>query len=209
MKINEIFYSLQGEGKLTGLLNIFIRTSGCNLRCSFCDTKFAYNDGKEMNLDEILNETSKYPCKNICITGGEPLIQKEILKLIDLLIKRNYKICLETNGSINVKNLSKKQSLIISLDIKCPSSNMHEKSNFKNIFLLKMDDQLKFVIKDKEDYIYAKKILNDYKPKCPVFFQPVWGTDARNLASWIVEDGLDVQLGLQLHKIIWGNKRRT
>ena len=209
MKINEIFYSLQGEGKWTGLLNIFIRTSGCNLRCSFCDTKFAYNDGKEMNLDEILNETSKYPCKNICITGGEPLIQKEILKLIDLLIKRNYKICLETNGSINVKNLSKKQSLIISLDIKCPSSNMHEKSNFKNIFLLKMDDQLKFVIKDKEDYIYAKKILNDYKPKCPVFFQPVWGTDARNLASWIVEDGLDVQLGLQLHKIIWGNKRRT
>ena len=98
MKINEIFYSIQGEGKWTGLPNIFIRTSGCNLRCSFCDTTYAYDDGKEMSIDEISSQISKYPCKYICITGGEPLLQKEILNLIDFLIKRNYKICIETNG---------------------------------------------------------------------------------------------------------------
>lgn len=208
MKINEMFYSLQGEGKWTGLPNIFIRTSGCNLRCSFCDTKYAYEDGKEMSIDEILGQISKYPSKYICITGGEPLLQNETLELIDVLLKRNYKICLETNGSINIEKISNKKSLIISLDIKCPSSNMHEKNYFKNISLLRKDDQLKFVIKDKDDYNYAKKIVNEYKPICMVFFQPVWGTNPDELANWITTDGLDVKLGLQLHKIIWGDRRR-
>lgn len=207
MEINEIFYSLQGEGKWTGLPNIFIRTSGCNLRCSFCDTTYAYDDGKEMSIDKILSQISKYPCKYICITGGEPLLQNETLELIDVLLKRNYKICLETNGSINIEKLSNKKSLIISLDIKCPSSNMHEKNYFKNISLLRKDDQLKFVIKDNNDYNYAKKIVNKYKPTCMVFFQPVWGTNPEELADWITADGLDVKLGVQLHKIIWGDRR--
>jgi 7-carboxy-7-deazaguanine synthase len=207
MEINEIFYSLQGEGKWTGLPNIFIRTSGCNLRCSFCDTTYAYDDGKTMNIDKILSQISKYPCKYICITGGEPLLQNETLELIDVLLKRNYKICLETNGSINIEKVSKKKSLIISLDIKCPSSNMHEKNYFKNISLLRKDDQLKFVIKDKDDYNYAKKIVNKYKPTCMVFFQPVWGTNPEELADWITAEGLDVKLGVQLHKIIWGDRR--
>jgi 7-carboxy-7-deazaguanine synthase len=208
MEINEIFYSLQGEGKWTGLPNIFIRTSGCNLRCSFCDTTYAYNDGKEMSINKILSQISKYPCKYICITGGEPLLQNETLELIDVLLKRNYKICLETNGSINIEKVSKKKSLIISLDIKCPSSNMHEKNYFKNISLLRKDDQLKFVIKDKDDYNYAKKIVNKYKPTCMVFFQPVCGTNPEELANWITTDGIDVKLGLQLHKIIWGDRRK-
>lgn len=208
MEINEIFYSLQGEGRWTGLPNIFIRTSGCNLRCSFCDTTYAYDDGKEMSIDKILSQISKYPCKYICITGGEPLLQNETLELIDVLLKRNYKVCLETNGSINIEKLSNKKSLIISLDIKCPSSNMHEKNYFKNISLLRKDDQLKFVIKDKDDYNYAKKIVNEYKPICMVFFQPVWGTNPEELANWITTDGLDVKIGLQLHKIIWGDRGR-
>jgi len=207
MKINEIFYSLQGEGKWTGRPNIFIRTSGCNLRCSFCDTTYAYYDGKEMSINEILSQISKYPCKYICLTGGEPLLQNEILDLIDALLKKDYKIYLETNGSINIKKLSNKKSLIISLDIKCPSSKMHEKNNFKNISLLKKDDQLKFVIDDKNDYNYAKKIIDKYKPICTVFFQPVWGTNPSNLAEWIIHDGLNVKLGLQLHKIMWGEKK--
>ena len=207
MKINEIFHSLQGEGKWTGLPNIFIRTSGCNLRCSFCDTTYAYDDGKEMSINEILSQISKYPCNYICLTGGEPLLQKEASDLIDALLKKNYKIYIETNGSINIKKLSYKKSLIISLDIKCPSSNMHEKTYFKNISFLRKDDQLKFVIKDKDDYNYAKKIVNKYKPICPVFFQPVWGTNPSDLADWIICDGLNVKLGLQLHKIIWGEKR--
>lgn len=206
MKINEIFYSLQGEGKWTGLPNIFIRTAGCNLRCSFCDTKYAYDNGKEMGLDEILNQIRKYPCKYICLTGGEPLLQEEIFRLIELLLKNNYKLCIETNGSINIKDLSKRL-IMISLDIKCPSSHMHKRNKFTNITLLRKDDQLKFVIKDKKDYNYAKEIVKKYKPKCMVFFQPVWGTNINKIANWIISDGLDIKLGLQIHKILWGDKR--
>ena len=207
MRINEIFYSLQGEGKWTGLPNIFIRTTGCNLRCSFCDTKYAYDDGKEMSLEQILKQIHKYPCRYVCLTGGEPLLQDEILKLIELLLKRDYKICLETNGSINIKHISEK-SVLISLDIKCPSSHMHENNNFLNIPLLRKDDQLKFIIKDKKDYNYAKEIIKKYKPRCIIFFQPVWGTNPNKIANWIISDGLDVKLGLQIHKILWGDKRQ-
>ena len=207
MKINEIFYSLQGEGKWTGLPNIFIRTTGCNLRCSYCDTKYAYDSGKEMKIEEILKEISKYSCKFICITGGEPLLQDKILNLINTLLEKDYNICIETNGSINIEKLSDTKSLMISLDIKCPSSDMHEKNFFRNITFLKKKDQLKFVIKNKKDYDYAKKILEDYKPACDVFFQPVWGADPVNLADWIINDKLNVKLGLQLHKIIWDEQR--
>ena len=106
MNINEIFYSIQGEGKWTGLPNIFVRVTGCNLRCSYCDTKYAYYDGKEMSINEILDHIDKYPCKHVCITGGEPLLQHDTTDLISAFIKRNYKISLETNGSINIENLS-------------------------------------------------------------------------------------------------------
>ena len=208
MKINEIFYSIQGEGKWTGLPNVFIRTTGCNLRCLYCDTKYAYEEGIEKTIEETISEVEKYNCKKICITGGEPLIQKEILKLIDELIKKNYKISLETNGSIDITPLTNKANLIISLDIKCPSSKMHEKMIFENIKKLKQKDQLKLIIKNKNDYEYAKKIINKYKPACTTFFQPVWGTNPKLLADWIIKDGLNVKLGLQIHKIIWGNKRR-
>ena len=208
MRINEIFYSIQGEGKWTGLPNIFIRTTGCNLRCSFCDTEYAYKDGKEFSPGGIIESINKYPCKYVCLTGGEPLIQEKTNDLIDALLKEDYKICLETNGSINIKKISNKKNLMISLDIKCPSSNMHEKMHFNNIPLLDGDDQLKFVIKDKNDYNYAKDILQKYKPNCPVFFQPVWEANPKKLAEWILGDALPVTLGLQLHKILWGDTRR-
>ena len=209
MKINEIFYSLQGEGKWAGLPNIFIRTSGCNLRCTFCDTKYAYENGRIMSIKEILNQISQYNCRYVCLTGGEPLLQKDIYDLINVLLKKKYHVVIETNGSINIMNLLKYKSLIISLDIKCPSSNMQKKSQFKNINLLKKDDQLKFVIKNKEDYDYAKNILNKYKPVCEIFFQPVWGEKPNKLAEWIISDMLNVKLSLQLHKIIWGLNRRV
>lgn len=206
MKINEIFYSIQGEGKWTGLPNIFIRITGCNLRCSFCDTKYAYEDGEDLSINQILNKIREFSCKNICITGGEPLLQNETINLIDQLLENNYKICIETNGSKNIENLVKKP-LLVSLDIKCPSSKMSGKNYLKNISLLRNDDQLKFVIKNKNDYDYAKKIISKYKPVCNVFLQPVWGTDPMELANWIMSDGLNVKLGLQLHKIIWGDNR--
>lgn len=209
MNINEIFYSLQGEGKWAGLPNIFIRTSGCNLRCSFCDTKYAYENGKIMSIKEIINQITQYNCRYVCLTGGEPLLQQDIFELINVLLKKKYYVIIETNGSINIKDLLKYKSILISLDIKCPSSNMQKKSQFQNINLLKKDDQLKFVIKNKEDYDYAKHIVNEYKPVCEVFFQPVWRENPNKLAEWIITDQLNVKLSLQLHKIIWGLNRRV
>ncbi|HIG99729.1 MAG TPA: radical SAM protein [Thermoplasmata archaeon] len=207
MKINEIFYSLQGEGLLIGTPSIFLRTAGCNLRCTYCDTTYAYRDGTEMTIQEILDEIRKYPCHEVCITGGEPLLQKETVKLINGLIKKNYSVSLETNGSYNIKKLVGKKSLVVSLDIKCPSSGSQEHMNMNNIIALTKKDQLKFIIKNKEDYLYAKNILQKFKPVCPVFFQPVWGTNTKKLASWILHDGLPIRLSLQLHKIIWGAKK--
>ena len=208
MKINEIFYSIQGEGRWTGLPNIFVRTAGCNLRCTYCDTKYAYFDGKDMSIKDILRKIGEYPCKKICLTGGEPLLQDRIVQLIDSLSKENYHICIETNGSQSLDKIVNKKNLMISMDIKCPSSEMHEKMNFDNLSILEEKDQLKFVIKDKEDYDYAKKIIERCTPNYPIFFQPVWGTDPKILAEWIKKDNLKVTLGLQLHKIIWGDKRK-
>jgi len=207
MKINEIFYSIQGEGKWTGLPNVFIRTTGCNLRCSYCDTKYAYNEGKELTINKIINKIEKYQCKNICITGGEPLIQNEISNLLEELFDKKYNVCIETNGSKLIDKIPNNDNLIISLDIKCPSSKMNKKNQFKNLKFLKKKDQLKFVINDKEDYEYAKKIVQEYKPPCIIFFQPVWKTDTKKLAEWIINDNLKVKLGIQLHKIIWNDKR--
>jgi 7-carboxy-7-deazaguanine synthase len=207
MKINEIFYSLQGEGILVGTPSIFLRTTGCNLRCSYCDTTYAYTQGKEMSISEILTVIKKYPCRNICITGGEPLLQKETPQLINNLLKRRYLVCLETNGSIPLKPYLRKPALLLSLDIKCPSSDSHTKMIMKNISSLSTKDQLKFVIKNKKDYHYAKAIVNKYSPSCTVFFQPVWGTNPDKLASWILKDALPVRLSLQIHKILWGTKR--
>lgn len=190
-----------------GTPTIFLRTAGCNLRCSFCDTTYAYDQGTEMNIQKILDEVARFPCKSLCITGGEPLLQKDLTKLIDVLIQKRYHIYLETNGSVSVKKFARKKAVMISLDIKCPSSQMHDQMNFTNISYLTAKDQLKFIIKNTADYEYAKEILRKYKLVCTVFFQPVWGTSPKKLASWILRDGLPVRLGLQLHKILWGAKR--
>jgi len=207
MKINEIFYSIQGEGKWTGFPNIFIRTTGCNLRCSYCDTKYAYKQGKEKTIQEITKEIKKYYCTKICITGGEPLIQEDIIELIKHLLNLKYSVIVETNGSLKIDFLKNKKNLIISLDIKTPSSKMHEKMFLQNINMLTKKDQIKFIIKNKKDYEYARIIIQKFKPKCDVFFQPVWKTNSEKLAKWILEDYLKVKLGLQIHKIIWGDKK--
>ena len=198
---------MQGEGKWTGLPNIFIRTTGCNLRCSFCDTKYAYENEEELTIEQIKNKIKKCKCNHICITGGEPLIQKDITYLINELLKESYTIGIETNGSINIKPIIEKEKLMISCDIKCPSSKMHKEMVFENIQMLEKKDQLKLIIQDKKDYDYAKKIIQKYRPKCTVFFQPVYNTNITKLAEWILEDNLDVKLGLQIHKILWGETK--
>lgn len=207
MKINEIFFSLQGEGLLIGTPSVFIRTTGCNLRCTYCDTTYAYTKGMKIDIPQIIKKVKSYPAAHVCITGGEPLLQKETIALVDSLLKNNYSVSLETNGSRSIKNLVGKKKLIVSLDIKCPSSRSHKQMDMENICLLSKKDQLKFIIKNKEDYDYAKQILEDYHPICTVFFQPVWRTDPKKLAGWILSDGLPVRFSVQLHKLIWGAKK--
>ncbi len=208
MQVNEIFYSLQGEGKYAGMPMVFIRTVGCNLRCTFCDTKYAYSHGKKYSIDALLSETKKYSCDRICVTGGEPLIQKDIYETCTRLNKYYSLIIIETNGSLPIKPFCN-TSMMISLDIKCPSSGMADKMYYENISVLRHSDQLKFIISDEDDYIYAKKILNKYPPHTTVFMQPVWGFSPQKLAEWILQDNLNVYLGVQLHKILWGDKPGT
>ena len=207
MKINEIFYSIQGEGKNAGFPTIFIRTTGCNLRCTYCDTKYAFYEGEEMSLHDIMEKIKKWNCKRICLTGGEPLLQEETPELVDMLLSEGYTISIETNGSIDISDMAGK-NVILSMDIKCPSSGMQDKMRNDNIALLRTCDELKFVIGDRGDYEFAKDVLKKYEPVCEVVMQPSWSVmDAKKLAGWILEDGLDVRLSLQIHKILWGDRK--
>jgi 7-carboxy-7-deazaguanine synthase len=211
IKINEIFKSIQGEGIESGLPTIFIRTTGCNLRCAWCDTKYAYNRGEEMTITEIIDRCGKLAVKRICLTGGEPLINgKKVIELVKRLIKQGFSVSIETNGSVDVSVLPKKA--MVSLDIKCPSSKMCENMLYENLDFLKKKDQVKFIISDLKDYNFAKKIVKKHKleNKTNVIFQPVFKKDRRfvkDLVDLILKDELKIRVSLQLHKIIWGNKR--
>ncbi|MBN2065275.1 MAG: radical SAM protein [Candidatus Thermoplasmatota archaeon] len=208
MKINEIFYSIQGEGKQSGQPTIFIRITGCNLRCSFCDTAYAYYEGTEMTISQILERIKTYPCKEVCVTGGEPLLQEGLIELLNALLKKSYRVTVETNGSILITPIIENISnIMMSLDIKCPSSGMQNDMQLGNLKVLRKDDQLKCVISNKTDYEFAKNILETYKPSCQLFFQPVWGSDPKKLAKWMLNDGIQARLGVQLHKILWGNAK--
>lgn len=206
MKINEIFYSIQGEGKLIGFPTIFIRATGCNLRCTYCDTTYAYADGIQMSPNKILESLKKWVCKRICITGGEPLLQNDTLQLLRHLYDTDYQVSIETNGSQDLTPLLPFKSLVISMDIKCPTSTMQTFMALENITLLRPHDQLKFVISAKEDYEYAKTIIRKYKPCCPCIIQSCTG-NTRQLAEWILKDEAEIRLSVQLHKLLWKNKR--
>lgn len=211
MKICEMFFSIQGEGLYIGLPMFFIRTSGCNLNCSWCDTPYAKIEGKEMSVEEVYKAAVNYGKKGIewiCITGGEPLLQKDIYKLLYALIESNFMIVLETNGSIPLDELPTEDNLIVSMDIKTPSSGMHEKMNFKNIEILGPLDYIKFVIANEKDYEYSKKIIKEYDLR-NVVMQPVGGTNLQWLSERVLEDMLgSVRVLPQLHKIIWPSAER-
>ncbi|MBU2639130.1 MAG: radical SAM protein [Nanoarchaeota archaeon] len=208
LNISEMFFSLQGEGIFSGLPTVFIRTMGCNLQCNWCDTKYAYSGGEKINIKEILAKLKNMKTKRVCITGGEPLLQPPIYKLMKILIDKGYNLSIETNGSFDISKIPKKVST--AMDIKCPSSKESKKMNFKNLEILKKKDQCKFVIKDEKDYNYAKKIINTNKliSKTNVIFIPLEGIKAKKLVNLILKDNLDVRFSLQLHKTIWGSKRR-
>ncbi len=205
LRVNELFYSIQGESSYAGRPCVFVRLTGCNLRCSYCDTKYAYEEGTELEIGEIIDRVSSYHCRLVEVTGGEPLIQAETPALIRRLLDEGYEVLLETNGSQDISQVDGRCVKIV--DIKCPSSDEADKNDFENLNRLSDKDEIKFVIGDREDYEYAKKMLdllgsNPLTVKA-VHFSPVFGKlDPKTLAEWILEDNLDVRLHLQLHKYI-------
>jgi 7-carboxy-7-deazaguanine synthase len=206
MKIYSIFKSLQGEGLTIGAPTTFIRTSGCPLRCTYCDTPQAFDKGEQMSLDDIMKKVKQMKCSHVCLTGGEPLAQKDAAKLIQMILGDGYHLVIETNGAMSLDDLPCVENLSISMDIKCPSSGESEKMLFENIEILGPTDQLKFIIQDDADYKYAKGIMEKYSPKCEVILTPVGGKDLRDLAEKVLKDGLNVRVLPQLHKFIWGDE---
>ena len=205
MKIIESFRSIQGEGKYIGVPTYFIRSSGCNLRCAWCDTSYAFDGGKDMSLEEIVALTeSDY---HVSITGGEPMIQPEFLELVDMLLDDGKFITVETNGSIDVSSIAGRENVMISMDVKCPSSKMTDKMILDNIRLLEEKDQVKFVIADEKDLDFAIKTIDQYKPKAEVIFGAVGGLNLKYLAEEVVRRKLNVRVLPQLHKIIWGDEK--
>ncbi len=211
MKVNEIFYSIQGEGLQVGLPTVFLRLFACDLRCSWCDTMYAVEGRgfKDLEEKEVLDEIYKYNCKRLCITGGEPLLQaNEVEKLSKKLSQDGFFIVLETSGHKKPPDIFGESNFLISMDCKCPSSGMEKRMNFDLFKQLDEKDQLKFVIADKNDYEYAKKVLKEYCVKAAVIFQPVYGETFQWLAELVLKDNLThLRIIPQVHKVIWGEKR--
>ena len=205
LKVNEIFYSLQGESSNVGLPTIFIRLTGCPMRCSYCDTEYAFNTGDNFTIDHIIETISQYKAKNVTVTGGEPLAQKECWDLLKRLCDGGYSVSLETGGAISIGNIDKRVKII--LDIKTPGSGEDKNNFWENLELIKPQDEIKFVIADMKDYIWAKEILIREKlnEKALILFSPVFNDiNPKDLAEWILKDQLPVRFQIQLHKIIWG-----
>ena len=209
LKVNEIFYSIQGESSYAGLPCVFIRLTYCNLRCTYCDTEYSFYEGTDMTIDEIISIVKKYNCNLVEVTGGEPLVQKETLDLMKRLCDEGYKVLLETSGSISIENVDKRVTII--MDLKTPSSKMMKKNLYSNIDFLKPDDEIKFVIGNREDYEWSKEIIKKYnlKDKCKILMGCVFGELSNlELATWILEDNLPVRFQMQLQKYIWEPERR-
>ncbi len=211
LKVNEIFFSIQGESSYAGRPCAFIRLTGCNLRCIYCDTQYAYEEGTLLEIPEIVRQVSLFNCRLVEITGGEPLLQEQTPELIRMLLDQDFTVLLETNGSQDIGVVDERCIRI--LDIKCPSSGESEKNRLENLDALTPNDELKFVIGSRQDYDYAKFILSTFLPERshlkPPLLSPVFGqVDTQALAQWILQDRLDVRLQLQLHKLIWDPERR-
>jgi 7-carboxy-7-deazaguanine synthase len=207
MRVSEIFRSLQGEGVLIGTPTVFIRTVGCNLECSWCDTEYAREGGEELSIEQIMTELEKHKTQFICLTGGEPLMQKDVIKLLDKLVDKCYHVTLETNGSLPLDDVTCSESMLISMDIKCPSSGMEERMLMSNIDLLSPADQLKFIVADIDDLVYAEDVLKNHEVRCNVVFTPVGGMELEPVARFVLSRKLNARVLPQLHKLIWGERK--
>lgn len=209
LKINEIYYSVQGESTKAGFPCVFVRLTYCNLRCTYCDTEYAFYDGKELSIEDIIKEVDKYNCPMVEITGGEPLFQEGCLQLMKQLADKGYEVLLETGGSLPIQNVDQRVRII--MDLKTPSSGMLKKNMFENINYLKKEDEVKFVIGSREDYLWSKNIAGTYglDKKCHILFSVVFGKLLPiELVNWILEDKLNVRFQLQMHKFIWNPTER-
>jgi 7-carboxy-7-deazaguanine synthase len=209
LKINEIYYSIQGESTKAGLPCVFVRLTFCNLRCTYCDSEYAFYEGNDLSIEDIIREVRKYNCSLVEITGGEPLFQEESLLLMKELADNGFQVLLETGGSLSVKNIDPRVKII--MDLKTPSSGMLKKNMYENLGHLKNDDEVKFVIGSREDYLWSKQIVEEYSldKKNHVLFSVVFGKLLPiELVNWILEDKLNVRFQLQMHKFIWKPEER-
>ena len=206
LRITEIFYSLQGESNTVGIPTVFIRLTGCPLRCVYCDTAYAFTGGKKISINEIITEVEQYNTPYITVTGGEPLAQAACIELLVELLNKNFKVSLETSGAIDISNVD--QRVIKVMDLKTPSSGELNKNQYTNIQYLNSKDQVKFVISNDEDYNWSKTILTEYEltNHCEVLFSPVMGIqNPTELAEKILRDRLPVRFQIQLHKLLWND----
>ena len=206
LKVNEIFFSLQGETRFIGLPTIFIRLTGCPLRCNYCDTDYAFHDGEKITIENILQNISNYRSRYVTVTGGEPLAQKHCHDLLTLLCDEGFEVSLETSGAICVEHVDERVYKI--LDIKTPASGESDKNNFNNLQYIKESDQIKFVIVDKFDYQWSRDIIKEHQlnERCEILFSPAYETlDPEKLAGWILQDQLPVRMQIQLQTYIWGD----
>ena len=207
--VNEIFLSIQGEGSRAGLPCVLVRLTGCNLRCDWCDTSYAWSEGSLLSVDDVLGRVAGLRCRRVEVTGGEPLAQGATLELLKRLCDAGYQTLLETNGSLDISPVDPRVIRIV--DFKCPASGRADSNRWENVEALRAGDEVKFVLADQADFDFAASAVERYNltSRCAVIFSPVAGRLAlADLATWILASGLDVRLGVQLHKIIWKNKER-
>ncbi len=207
--VNEIFFSIQGESSYTGRPCAFLRLAHCNLRCTYCDTEYAFEEGQPMSTSEIRQRLNSYPTDLVEITGGEPLLQEGVFPLITELLDDGKTVLIETGGSIDIREVDSRAVLIY--DIKCPTSGMAKKNRWENLAHLRQQDEVKFVVGSRQDYEWAKAKIDQFclDKKHTVLFSPVWDElSPSQLAEWILEDGLSARLQVQLHKILWGAEAR-
>ena len=209
LKINEIYYSVQGESTHSGCPCIFIRLTYCNLRCSYCDTEYAFYDGKDMEITDIMSEIKQWDCNLVEVTGGEPLFQEECIDLLNELVNSNYEVMLETGGSLSISNVPKKVIKIV--DFKCPSSKMVKKNLWSIVDDLQPHDEVKFVIGNRGDFDWAKDRITEYSLDkiCTLLFSPTFGEiDPQQIVEWILADNLPVRMQMQMHKMIWSPEEK-
>ncbi len=206
LNITEIFYSLQGEAKEVGIPTVFVRLTGCPLRCNYCDTAYAFKGNNPLSIESIMEQVAKYNTRYVCVTGGEPMAQSNCLVLLDTLIEAGYKVSMETSGSIDISPVNNKVSVV--MDLKTPSSTEQSQNRYENIALLESKDQLKFVIASRSDFDWCCSILKDNDVLSDVLFSPVYESlKPVDLADWILEKQLNVRLQVQLHKLLWGDQK--